>query len=349
MGAPVSWGEPLLAMVGVDHRIAPVEVLAALGGDPRELAAIRARCGGVVALSTCHRRELYLEGAPAAALKPLFFQWVKGESEVNPVIRCGEGAVEHLLRVAAGLESAVLGEDQILAQVRAAYRDACAGALAGPLLHRLFHAAFRAGKRVRSETELASGGRSLAGSAVNVVERRLGGLAGATVLVLGAGEMASIAAARLHDRGTGRILVCSRTHAHAAHLAAAAGADALPWEWREQALGRADAAICAVSAPAPVITAPALLAAVAGRRFVAVDLGLPANLPRPAVMPPGVEVIDLDGMRDRLARQASSRAAAVAAAEGIVAEETAALQLWLASRARGDVHSRLCCRRPAAV
>ncbi len=339
---------PLLAMVGLDQRIAPVEVLGTLRGDSRELPAIRARCNGVVALATCHRRELYLEGAPAAALKPLFFQWTKGGSEVTPVIRCGDGAIEHLLRVAAGLESAVLGEDQILAQVRAAYREACAGALAGPLLHRLFHAAFRAGKRVRSETELGGGGRSLAGSAVNLIERRLGGLAGATVLVLGAGEMASLAAARLHDRGAGRILVCSRTHAHAAQLAAAAGGEALPWEWREQALARADAAICAVSAPASVIGAAALLASTAGRRFIAVDLGLPANVARPALMPPGVEVIDLDDMRAHLARHASRRASAVAAAEGIVAEEMGALQSWLASRARGDVHSRPCCRRPAA-
>jgi len=344
----VSQATTRLAMVGVDQRIAPVEALAALRGDPRELAAIRARCGGVVALSTCHRRELYLEGAPPAALKPLFFQWAKGESALSPVIRCGESAIQHLLRVAAGLESAVLGEDQILGQVRAAYREACAGALAGPLLHRLFHAAFRAGKRVRSETELGGGGRSLAGSAVNVVERRLGGLAGATVLVLGAGEMASLAAARLHDRGAGRILVCSRTLAHAAQLAAATGGEAMPWEWREQALARADAAICAVSAPEPVIAAPALLAATAGRQFVAVDLGLPPNVARPALMPPGVEVIDLDGMRARLAGQASRRAGAVAAAEVIVAEEAATLQLWLASRARGDVHSRPCCRRPAA-
>ncbi len=339
---------PVLAMVGVDHRIAPVGVLAKLGGDSRELPAIRASCGGVVVLTTCHRRELYLEGAPPAAIEPFFARWLGEPEEGGAVLRFGDEAIEHLLRVAAGLESAVLGEDQILAQVRAAYREACAGALAGPLLHRLFHAAFRTGKRVRSETELGGGGRSLAGSAVKEVERRLGGLASATVLVLGAGEMASIAAARLRDRGTGRILVCSRTHSRAAQLAAAMGGDALPWEWRGVGLTRADAAVCAVSSPSPVITAEALLAGTAGRRFVAVDLGLPCNIARPGTLPAGTEVIDLDGMRARLARYASSRAGAVAAAERIVSEEAAALQIWLASRERGDVHSRPCCRRPAA-
>ena len=335
-------------MVGVDQRIAPVDVLAALPGDPRELPAIRALGGGVVALTTCHRRELYLEGVPAPAVKLLFSRWLGSNDECPGVVRCGSAAVEHLLRVAAGLESAVLGEDEILSQVRTAYREACAGALAGPLLHRLFHAAFRTGKRVRRETALGSGGRSLAGVAVNLVERRLGRLAGATVMVLGAGRMASIAAARLRDRGTGRILVCSRTHGHADKLAAAVGGDALPWEWRGVGLARADAAICAVSSPAPVITVEAFLAGVTGRRFIAVDLGLPRNLPLSSALPAGVELLDLDVIRGCLARHAAARTAAVAAAERIVAEEAATFGVWLASRARGDVHSRACYRRPAA-
>lgn len=344
----MSCERPLLAMAGVDQRIAPVSALATLDGDASELPAIRALCGGVVALATCHRRELYLEGAPPGALKPLFARWLGSREECGAILRFDDEAIEHLLRVAAGLESAVLGEDQILGQVRAAYRGACAGALAGPLLHRLFHAAFRTGKRVRSETGLGGGGRSLAGCAVGLVERRIGGLPGTTVMVVGAGEMAAIAAARLRDRRTERIVVCSRTLAHAAQLAAAVGGDVLPWEWRNQGLARADAAICAVSSPVAVITASAFLSGVADRRFVAVDLGLPRNIEPPAALPAGAELIDLDGIRAHLARHAASRAGAVVAAERIVAEEAAALRVWLASREGGDVHSRACCRRPAA-
>lgn len=335
-------------MAGVDHRVAPVDVLARLCGEPRELVGIRAVAGGVVAVTTCHRRELYLEGVPPAAAEPLIARWLGPGVGGMAVIRCGNEAIEHLLRVAAGLESAVLGEDQILGQLRAAYREACAGALAGPVLHRLFHAAFRTGKRVRSETDLGGGGRSLAGTAVSLVERRLGSLDHATVVVLGAGEMAAIAAARLRDRGTARVVICSRTLAHAAELAAVVAGEALPWDWRGQALAGADAAICAVASPTAVVAAEALPAGGSGRRFVVVDLGLPRNVARPSLLPPGVEVIDLDGIRTRLARHTARRDGAVAAAERIVAGEAAALHAWLASRERGDVHSRLCCRRGAA-
>lgn len=340
-------GSPLpLAMAGIDQRIAPLDLLASLAGDATALPHIRSRCAGVVALATCHRRELYLEGVAGSEVRSLFARWAGGGESVV-VVREGAAAVEHLLRVAAGLESAVLGEDQILGQVRAAYRQACAGRLAGPLLHRAFHAAFRTGKRVRSETDLGGGGRSLAGSAVALLGRRLGGLEAATVLVLGAGEMASLAATRLRARGAGGIVVCSRTFSRAAALAAQVGGQALPWEWREQALSAADGVIAAVSAPAPVLSAAALRSAAQRGRLVAVDLGLPRNLEPPAETMPGLEVIDLDAMRTLLASHAAQRRGAVAQAEGIVAVELAAYTAWLASRRESDVHSPTCCRQPA--
>lgn len=334
-------------MAGVDHQRVPLDVLAVLPGNPQALPALRARCGGVVALVTCHRRELYVEGVTATAVEPLFECWLGRVGVDGAVVRVGDQAVEHLLRVAAGLESAVLGEDQILGQLRSAYRAACAGALAGPVLHRLFHAAFRTGKRVRNETELAAGGRSLAGTAVNLLGRLLGHVGSATVAVLGAGEMATVAAHRLRDRGAGRILICSRTFARAVQLAQAVGGEALPWEWRLRALAAAQGVIAAVSSSAAVITADELLTTTAGRNFVAVDLGLPRNLERPEALPVGVRLIDLDGLRARLAEHAHERANAVAAATRIVAQEAEALAAWLASRQGSDVHSRAWCRRPA--
>lgn len=340
-------GATPVAMVGIDHHVAGVDLLARACGQARELPAIRALSGGVVAVSTCHRRELYLEGVAPAGLSMLAERWLGAEAAGWAVVRRGYEAVVHLLRVGAGLESVVLGEDQILGQLRSAYREACAGSLAGPVLHRLFHAAFRTGKRVRSETELGSGGRSLAGTAVNLIERRLGGLDCAAVLVLGAGEMATVAAGRLRDRGAGRIVISSRTLARAEALAAAVGGDAVPWEWREQAVAAADAVVSAVSSPNPVISAAALGALATGRRRVVVDLGLPRNVEGLRELPAGVELIDLDGLRAHLASSAARRADAVAAAEAIVAEEANVFAAWLASRAAGDVHSRLCCRRGA--
>jgi glutamyl-tRNA reductase len=135
--------------------------------------------------------ELYLEGADAAeavVAVRLFEGWLGRPVGRVPVVRRGEEAARHLLRVAAGLESAILGDDQILGQARQAYREACEAGKAGRLLHRLFHAAFRTGRRARSETPLKEGTRSIAGAAVAEIARLLGDLSRRTVTVVGAGR-----------------------------------------------------------------------------------------------------------------------------------------------------------------
>jgi glutamyl-tRNA reductase len=316
--------------LGVDRATATVERLAALHaarqGDGASV--LLPEGGSLVVLATCHRLEWYLEGVGRRDGQALFAGWLGHHPSLDP-LTCREGtpAAEHLLRVAAGLESAVLGEDQILSQARASYRDACGARRSGPLLHRLFHAAFRAGRRVRGETALAGGTRSLAGAAVAAIHRRLDGLRHRSVLVLGAGEMAALAARLLAGRGVGRLVIANRTPQRACALAALVKGEAAPWEWRAGLARTVDAVICAVRANGPVIEAAGLRRVAAERTapLVVVDLGVPRNVETADV--PGIELMDVDDLGALLEKDSRCRAMAVRAAEAIVEEE---LEAWLA-------------------
>lgn len=332
-----------ILQVGVDHATAPLALLERLHRSLRAAGTVelRSRCQGAVRLATCHRLELYLEGVPHADAVDLFRRWLGLSSaavaELAPhlVVRGDENAATHLMRVAAGLESAVLGEDQIQGQVREAYRGACAAREPGPLLHRLFHAAFRAGRRARSETPLKQGGRSLAGSAVALLARELGDLPGASVLVLGAGEMARVAAARLRERGAGRLIFVNRTWAKALEMATEHGGEALPWAWRERALAEANGVVCATGAPEAVIPADWLaqaLDAPGGRRLVVVDLAVPRNVEVPSGSHAGLIVADVESLTRRLDDDAERRRGAIAAAQAIIAEELAVWVSWARTR-----------------
>ena len=321
-----------VVMAGFSNRSAPMTVLESVrkaveGCSVAPVLTLGAH--GAVAVVTCHRVELYVEGAVESAGSSLFGAWsggrLKGPAPV--VLKDGEAA-RHLLRVAAGLEATVLGDDNVLGQLRLAYSSACEGQYAGPLLHRMFHTAFRTGKRVRTETGLGRGGRSLAGEAVVVINRALGGLAGRTVLVLGAGEMARTAAERLAKRGVGRLVISNRSLTRAKDLAAATGGEAVPWSWRAKVLQTVDAMIVGTSAPEPVLGAEELRAAAASRgRLVAVDLSLPRNLEPPAVKAPGLELIDLVKLNSLLEGERERRKGDVAQAETIVDQE---VEKWLA-------------------
>ncbi len=328
--------------IGIDHRSVSLDTLAAFhalrleGGEAASL-----RDGeGCVALVTCHRLELYLENLPPCRVRGVFWTWLTGSPEppkgfdLPLVIRRGEDAAEHLFTVAAGLESAVLGEDQILMQLRRAYRASCDGGQAAALLHRLFHTAFRVGKRVRSQTEVASGGRSLSGAAVATLQGLLGSLAQRRVLVLGLGEMGELAACRLRKRGVGELLLANRTHARAEKLAEALGARVLAWDWRATALSEVDAVVCATGAREAVISAKELIEASRGRSvpFVGVDLSVPRNLERPENPVEHLHLVDVEGLTQRLEAQSHQRKEAIAAARAIVHELLEDWASWVRSR-----------------
>jgi glutamyl-tRNA reductase len=332
--------DPSVVQVGVDHRGVTLPVLERLQSRRSEPPPLITTSGlGLVRLATCHRLELYAEGADVPLAIELWRSWL-GLSKVElaalrggVAVRDGANAGRHLLRVAAGLESVVLGEDQIQGQVRQAYRRACAAHEPGPLLHRLFHAAFRAGKRARGETTLKQGGRSLAGCGVAFLAHHLGGLAGKTFLVIGTGEMGTIASTRLKERGAGRLLLTNRTWSRAETLATELNAESLRWAWRAAALTEVDGAICACHAPEPVVRAEWLCAAAAPQeKLVVVDLAVPRGVERPPVMPPGLVLADVETLAAHLRRDADLRLSAVDDAEGIVEEELGEWLAWVQAR-----------------
>jgi glutamyl-tRNA reductase len=300
---------PGLTAALITHRRAPLAVLERMprGAElPSALAqVIRALpVGGAVGLSTCNRFELYLDstGTPpgraevAAALTELTGvpKAVMGES--LELVR-GPDAVRHLFAVAAGLESRLLGEDEILGQVRTAARTAEQAGTATVGLRSLFEWGVRTGRRARRAAGLVEGRVSLATHAVAVLEQRLGPLGGRTVLLLGSGHMAGRVAAALRCRDARPVVLVRRPGA-----APAGGPPVLPLDELPDAIDCADAVLCATSAPQPVLSA-ALLARAAQQRggrppLVVIDLAVPRNVEVPAGRAAGVELLDLDALTE---------------------------------------------------
>lgn len=334
--------------LSLSHRTAPVAVRERLAYSPDQLPAVLARfgCGraaaapgfleGVV-LSTCNRLEVYAV-APAADFAGLaaFVAETAGVPRAlfEPYLERyqDEAAVTHLFRVAAGLESLVLGEPQILGQVAGAYEAARQAGAAGPLLAGLFQAALRAGKRAHAETGISRNPASLSSVAVKLAEQTLGDLRAAHVAILGAGEMAELAVEALRGRGAGRVTVINRTLAHAADLAARWAARPLALEQLAEALAEADVLIASTAAPHVLIT-PRQLAALPERRaarpLLFIDIAVPRNIDPAVAGLPGVHYVDIDGLHDRLNGARAEREREAPHVEAIVAQETAAFADWL--------------------
>lgn len=331
-----------IILVGLDHRTAPLTLREqlALNGDTLRgtLDAARALPGGlvreVVILSTCNRLELYAEGA-AAAVEPL--QALLAQvgavplAELRPhlTILQDEATVAHLLRVAAGVESAVLGETQVLGQVAEALAIAQGAGASGALLARLFEQAIHTGKRARAETEISRHTTSISQAAAHLVP------AHSRVLIVGAGEMATLAAQALAAQGGHEITILNRTYERAAALARSVGGRALDWLQFGSALARADAIIGATSAPRPILTAADL--AGQPRPLLVLDLGLPRNVDPAVGALPHVTHWTLDDLQALVTANLAQRGAAVPLVETLVADETAQFFDWLHSRAVAPV------------
>lgn len=319
-------GDLIAAVIG--HRQAPLAVLermprgAALA--PAVADVVRSlSAGGAVGLSTCNRFELYLDGAGpvtrSVLVERLHAATAVDRQELDDalVVLSGEDAVRHLFTVAAGLDSRLVGEDEILGQVRAAVREAERTGNVTDGLRDLFDWAVRTGRHARRAAGLAEGRISLAERAVEVLDLRLQPLRGSTVIVLGSGHMARRAVEALRRAEARPVLVVRRPEATAGGLVPVLGLDALP-----EALGRADAVLCATSAPFPLLTADVLRRAVtqrAGRPLVLVDLAVPRNVEAAANALDGLCLLDLDALTsgaDEPAFEAAARhATAVVMAE----------------------------------
>jgi len=311
-----------LVVAGTSHRCAPVEVREKLAFAEADAvaAAGRLRTGGVAAeavvVSTCNRVEIYAagEGDLAALARRVrgFLAADRGfAGDLAPVsyLHSGTPALEHLFRVASGLDSLVLGETEILGQIKKSYSAALAGGHTAGSLNRAFQKAFSVAKRVRTETQIQRGNTSVASVAVELAEQIFDDLSGHDVLVVGAGDTSEKTARALRSRGARGILVSNRTFDRAAALAEELGGQAIRFEEWERAFSRVDIVISATGAPHYILDRPRLerLLAVRGHRpLLLVDLAVPRDIDPVVSMLRDVylaNVDDLQAIADTASRQ----------------------------------------------
>jgi len=328
-----------LAVVGVNHRTAPLEVRERFAHAAREVPTslervLAAGAGGGVLLSTCNRTEFYLtepgEGAPDAVWAILSERLGDGRSaSAYGYFRRDRDAVRHLYRVSAGLESMILGESQIQGQVREAWE--MSKPQAGPVLHRLFQSALLVGARVRSETGLAMGAASAASAAVAVAGKIFHQLAGRSALVLGAGDMAELAATCLASEGVRVTMVANRTYERAQAVAEELGARALTLDQAWEHFATADIVLSSTAAPHAVVTWERVAAAIErrGRRPLCIlDVAVPRDVEPAVGRLENVFLYDIDDLQTVAAQATAERRKEIPAAEHIVTEEVDRFWTW---------------------
>jgi glutamyl-tRNA reductase len=342
-----------LLLVGISHRTAPIELrervdfhARGLENALRTLSSRGGASGEMAVLSTCNRAELYVacedmdtarrdlvafvstfHGVDLTALEPHIYHVADLD------------AARHLFRVAAGLDSQVVGEPQILGQVKEAHGAARQAATSGPLLNRLFHSSFAVGKRVRTETALGSGAVSVSYAAVALARKIFGNLDGRSVVVIGAGEMGKLTAQHMKSQGVRHVTIVSRTMAHAARTAdAIGGATAAPWDDMDAALAASDIIITATGAASPILTKARVEAAMRPRRsrpLFIIDIAVPRDVEPAAGELEQVFLYNIDDLQAAVRENLARRTSEVTRAETIVDEELEKFGSWL--RARGVI------------
>jgi glutamyl-tRNA reductase len=354
--AGVGGGGATLLVVGLSCETAPVHVRERASLDPaaarRVLAALRRsdRVREAVALSTCNRTEIYAAAAPGDLERAatLIRETVSRESSISPdelrrlgYVRIEEAATEHLFGVIAGLSSTVLGEPEIVAQVRAAVALARDAGTVCALLDGLFRHGLSAGRRVRGATAITRGATSVAAVAVDMAAELVGAIDGRQrqTLVLGAGRIAAAVAHRLADRGAGEVVIANRSFAGARALAARIHGRAADVAELADELAAADLVVCATGAPAPVISRRMLAAASRSRReaLVVLDLAVPRDVDPAARDLPRVVLCDIDEVQDIAAANRDGRRRALPHAWSIVRAEAERFAQWRCSLAGEDL------------
>ena len=313
-------------LVGLSHHVAPVELRERVTLDLEAAAALARSLGDAVCLSTCNRTELYVDGIDEAAVLAAL-EHLAGEPLDGVVYRLHEDAAAlHLFRVAAGLDSLVPGEGEILGQVRAAYESVEPGSL----VDHVFREALAVGKRVRTETAIGESPASVSSAAAALAAQVFGDLAGRRVLLIGAGRIGELAASNLASRGAEIAFVANRTLQTARELAQRFGGQALTLDDLARCLGEIDVVVSSTSAPGPVLHA----ADVPVRRrtpLFFIDIAVPRDLDSAIGRLDGCFLYDIDDLEAVVAETLAGRRAEAERAEELVAEEAERFRAWRAS------------------
>jgi glutamyl-tRNA reductase len=336
-----------LFAVGISHRTAPVELRECLDFSRRGLDAALEALGArnlareAVVLSTCNRAEIYAtagsEGAAESCSRFIAdYHGVPWDTVAPHVVMYrGSQAADHLFRVAAGLDSLVVGEPQILGQVKSAYAAAAGRKVTGALTNRLFTSAFTVGKRVRTETRLGEGAVSVSYAAIALAKKIFGELKGLNVLILGAGEMAKLTGVHLQAQQVKQLAIASRTLQSAETLARSLGGRAVPWAGIGGALSDADIVVTATGSTEQVLTRPRVEEAMRPRRarpLFIIDIAVPRDVDPTVARLDQVFLYDIDDLQTIVQENLSRRATEIERAEAIVREEVDRFGAWMQSR-----------------
>jgi glutamyl-tRNA reductase len=335
-----------LLVVGLSHRTAPLAVRERLAfSDDALVPAVREigalpTVGEAMLLSTCNRVEIYAAARsdPPAAVAEIR-RYLSTTRQIEEVVlathvydRVGPAAVQHVFRVAASLDSLVVGEPQILGQLKDAYGVATGAGAVGPVLGRCVERAFGVAKRVRTETSIARGAANVSSVAVELATKVFGDLEGKTVLVIGAGKMSALAARHLIGAGATDVVVVNRSPQRAEALAADIGGAAQPWDKLEDLLGQVDVVVSSTGAQQPIIGKALMKQVMKLRRhrpIFLIDIAVPRDVESEAGKLDGVYLFDIDDLERVVVENRKGRERESASAEKIVEEETRQFIAWL--------------------
>lgn len=330
-----------LIVLGVSHHSAPVELRERFACSESEAPALLERVRGAglgeeaVLVSTCNRVELYVStGRPAAEAAPVLREFfLRDRGVVEPCGRQlyglgGVAAAEHLFRVASGLDSLVLGETEILGQLKQAYAVALRAGATGRILNKVFQTAFAAAKKVRSETQIQRGNTSVASVAVDLAEKIFDRLSDRQVMVIGAGDTSEKTARALLSRGAHSVIVSNRSWDRAAALAEELGGRAIHFDEWEQEFGRLDIIISSTSAPHFILDFPRLerlLSRRPARPLLLVDLAVPRDIDPEVKRLDGVFLANVDDLQAIADEHVRNRKEELARCEEIIRDRVQAL------------------------
>jgi glutamyl-tRNA reductase len=320
-------------ILGINHKTAPVALREKVAfSEDRLISALRALrqengVAEVVILSTCNRTEVYWSGSASGEELSQWLERHHGNNlDLAPSLYNHQesGAVEHAFSVASGLDSMVLGEAQILGQLKDAYRVAQETGSTGPVLNRLFQAAFSAAKRVRSETRIGANAVSLASATVSLARRVYADLSAHSALLIGAGEMNALTARHFMSAGVKRMVIANRTLERAQSLAAEINAYAVGLTDLDKELAQADIVISCTASPTPLVTKRAVEAAIRARRrrpIFMVDMAVPRDIETEVADLEDVYLFSIDDLQQLVNENMQQREAAAGGARQVIAEE----------------------------
>jgi glutamyl-tRNA reductase len=343
-----------LFCVGLSHHTTNVETRESFAGHAESDCILRrAGCAEALVLTTCNRVEVYGASEKRVSTDEIarcLAREIEKDAHAPAFYRYeGEKCVQHLFRVASGLDSMVVGETEILGQAKKAYESARASGAAGPWLHRLFQRAFHVAKQVRTRTEITRGSVSVGSVAVDLARKIFGQLSKRKVLVLGAGETSERTARALVSRGVTDLRVSNRSSDRARELAGLVGGQAVPFDdWREECR-EIDILITSTSSEAPLLT-PANLAPMlcdrVDRPLFIIDIAVPRDVDPSVNKMDGVYLYDIDSLRSVAEQSLALRRQQIAAAEAIIAEH---VPDFVASISRGLNRVSRTAQRPSVA